>query len=72
MLSNVLLRYFVLLVMMNSILTNDLDRSEFTDCGSTDVIIHKVNMMPMPIVYPGMINATLEATVKRPICKFLV
>lgn len=37
--------------------------------GSTDFIIHKIDIKPMPIIYPGIGYLTLIADVLKPICK---
>ncbi|UJR17852.1 hypothetical protein I4U23_004751 [Adineta vaga] len=66
------LNCFVISLMVNSISTTNPDRFEFNDCGSTGATIHKIDMTPMPLIYPDAINATLIATVKRPISFYTV
>ena len=43
---------------------------EFKDCGSTDFIIHEIDIQPMPIRYPGVARITMIADIIRPICKY--
>ena len=70
MLLAVLLKWFIAFLVMNPGLTDDPDRFEFEDCGSSGVIIHEIDMTPSPFIYPGVISAKLKATVKHSICKY--
>lgn len=71
MLLAVLLKCFTIFLITNPILTDDPDRFEFEDCGSSGVIIHEIDMTPTPFMSPGIIQAKLKATVTRFICKYL-
>ncbi|CAF1405800.1 unnamed protein product [Adineta ricciae] len=70
MLLAILLKCCIIFLIINPSLTDNPDRFEFEDCGSSGVIIHEIDMTPRPFIYPGVISAKLKATVKHSISSF--
>ena len=48
---------------------SDFTQLQFTDCGSTAIILDRVDITPMPIVRPSTGNLTFNINIKRPISK---